>query len=221
MALGRRVGNSSYFFSGKITFLPKHSFLAMPANSYSTFESHWTGCDNTCCFSATHMRKIASRRFNWPDNTLAVILSVFLSYVSFGTAPVHALDPNLRLTQYMHKSWGTQDGSVPAAMSSITQTADGFLWFSALSQGIYRFDGVRFVSRTLPTHDKAMSTIVEVYGDHAGGLWALGEAQTGGAARTQTQSAGHLCRRGRGHKDCNDCEGQQRSCFNRVTRGCC
>jgi ligand-binding sensor domain-containing protein len=122
------------------------------------------------------MRKIVSRRFNWPDNTLAVILSVFLSYVSFGTAPVHALDPNLRLTQYMHKSWGTQDGSVPAAMSSITQTADGFLWFSALSQGIYRFDGVRFVSRTLPTHDKAMSTIVEVYGDHAGGLWALGES---------------------------------------------
>ena len=36
----------------------------------------------------------------------------------------------------------------------------------------------------------------------------LGEAQSGGAARTQTQSAGHLCRRGRGHKDCNDCEGQ-------------
>ena len=41
------------------------------------------------------------------------------------------------------------------------------------------------------------------------------------ALLTQTQSAGHLCRRGCGHKDCNDCEGQQRSCFNRVTRGCC
>jgi signal transduction histidine kinase/ligand-binding sensor domain-containing protein len=121
------------------------------------------------------MRKIAPRRFNWPGNILAVILCVFLSYVLFGTTPVHALDPNLRLTQYMHKSWGTQDGSLPAAMSSITQTSDGFLWFSALSQGIYRFDGVRFVPRTLPTHDKAMSTIVNVYGDRAGGLWALGE----------------------------------------------
>ena len=98
-----------------------------------------------------------------------------LLYLLLRVTPLHALDPNLRLTQYMHKSWGTQDGSLPAAMSSITQTSDGFLWFSALPKDIYRFDGVRFVSRTLPTHDKAMSTIVNVYGDHAGGLWALGE----------------------------------------------
>lgn len=121
------------------------------------------------------MRKIVLRRFNWPCKTVAAIVGVFLFYLSFGTRPVYALDPNKRLTQYMHKSWGTQDGSLPAAMSSITQTSDGFLWFSALSQGIYRFDGVRFVSRTLPAHNKAMSTIVNVYGDHAGGLWALGE----------------------------------------------
>ena len=103
------------------------------------------------------------------------MLCASLLNLLLGVAPLHALDPNLRLTQYMHKSWGTQDGSLPAAMSSITQTSDGFLWFSALSQGIYRFDGVRFVPRTLPTQDKAMSTIVNVYGDHAGGLWALGE----------------------------------------------
>ena len=103
------------------------------------------------------------------------MLCASLLYLLLRVAPLHALDPNLRLTQYMHKSWGTQDGSLPAAMSSITQTSDGFLWFSALSQGIYRFDGVRFVPRTLSTHDEAMSTIVNVYGDHAGGLWALGE----------------------------------------------
>jgi hypothetical protein len=41
-------------------------------------------------FSATHMRKIVPRRFNWPRNTLAVILCVFLSYVLFGTTPIHA-----------------------------------------------------------------------------------------------------------------------------------
>ena len=71
-------------------------------------------------FFGTHMRKIVPCRFNWPGKTLAVIVCVFLSYVLFGTAPVHGLDPNLRLTQDMHKSWGTQDGSLPAAMSSIT-----------------------------------------------------------------------------------------------------
>ena len=119
------------------------------------------------------MLKVVRRRFNRLGKTLAVILCVFPSYLSFGTGSVHALDPNLRVTQYMHKSWRTQDGSLPAAMSSITQTSDGFLWLSALSQGIYRFDGVRFVPKTLSMHDKAMSTIVNVYGDHAGGLWAL------------------------------------------------
>ena len=98
-----------------------------------------------------------------------------LLYLLLSAVPIQALDPNLRLTQYMHKSWATQDGSLPAAMSSITQTSDGFLWFSALSQGIYRFDGVQFAPRTLSTRDKPMSTIVNVYGDHAGGLWALGE----------------------------------------------
>jgi len=98
-----------------------------------------------------------------------------LLYLLLSAVPIQALDPNLRLTQYMHKSWATQDGTLPAAMSSITQTSDGFLWFSALSQGIYRFDGVQFAPRTLSTRDKPMSTIVNVYGDHAGGLWALGE----------------------------------------------
>ncbi len=73
------------------------------------------------------------------------VLCGSLLYLLLTAVPIQALDPSLRLTQYMHKSWGTQDGSLPAAMSSITQTSDGFLWFSALSQGIYRFDGVRFV----------------------------------------------------------------------------
>ena len=45
-------------------------------------------------------------------------------------APAHALDPNKRLTQYLHTSWRIQDGSLPAGMFSITQTSDGFLWFS-------------------------------------------------------------------------------------------
>jgi hypothetical protein len=51
------------------------------------------------------MRKIVPRRFNWPRNILAVSVCVFLSYVWFGTAPVHGLDPTPRLTRYMHKSW--------------------------------------------------------------------------------------------------------------------
>ena len=120
------------------------------------------------------MRKIVPRRFNWPGNTLAVIVCVFLPYVSFGTAPVHALDPNLRLTQYIHNSWRTQDGSAPAAdIISIAQTSDGFLWFVA-ARGLYRFDGFRFVPWALPP-TVSMHEIASVFGDGSGGLWVLGD----------------------------------------------
>jgi signal transduction histidine kinase/ligand-binding sensor domain-containing protein len=90
---------------------------------------------------------------------------------------VHALDPNKRLTQYMHTSWRIQDGSAPAGIEAIAQTLDGYLWFSSDSQGMYRFDGVRFVPSTLFPDGKTINAIVKVYGDHAGGLWALGERE--------------------------------------------
>src|SRR6202162_4657043 len=118
-------GDHPRWHTHQVSFQPNYSFLAIGTARLSRIGPGAIMCD---VFSATHMRKIVPRCFNWPSNTLAVILCVFLSYVLFGTAPVHALDPNLRLTQYMHKAWGTQDGSLPAAMSSITQTSDGFLW---------------------------------------------------------------------------------------------
>jgi signal transduction histidine kinase/ligand-binding sensor domain-containing protein len=90
---------------------------------------------------------------------------------------VHGLDPNKRITQYMHTSWRIQDGSAPSGIEAISQTLDGYLWFSSDSQGIYRFDGVRFLPWTLSFDGKAINTIVKVYGDRAGGLWALGERE--------------------------------------------
>ena len=102
-------------------------------------------------------------------------LGAGLTCVLLLTGTVHALDPNKRLTQYMHTSWRIQDGSAPAGIEAIAQTSDGYLWFSSDSQGMYRFDGVRFVPWTLAPNGKAINAIVNVHGDHAGGLWVLGE----------------------------------------------
>jgi signal transduction histidine kinase/ligand-binding sensor domain-containing protein len=87
---------------------------------------------------------------------------------------VHALDPNKHITQYIHTSWRIQDGSLPAGMFSITQTSDGFLWFLSLPGDIYRFDGVRFLSRHTPA-DFSSSTIGSILADHAGGLWVVAD----------------------------------------------
>ena len=106
-------------------------------------------------------------------NRAAVTLTL-LTWLSAFQIQVHALDPNEHLTQYIHASWRTQDGSAPAGMLEITQSSDGFLWFSAIAQGVYRFDGVRFVRR-VPKTGLGSMRINQVITDDAGGLWALGD----------------------------------------------
>ncbi len=125
------------------------------------------------------MGKIARCRsllvgLNWPRTTLTAMLGSYLFYLLLGTAPVHALDGNKRLSQYMHTSWRIQDGSAPSGMYTIAQTSDGFLWFLSSRGDIYRFDGVQFVPWHLPAEAGFVGRIGNIVGDQAGGLWALG-----------------------------------------------
>ena len=113
-------------------------------------------------------------RFKWACAAIAAMLGSCLTCVLLLAGSVHALDPNKRLTQYIHTSWRIQDGSLPAGMFAITQTSDGFLWFSAIAQGIYRFDGVRFLPWVPPAKIVSIH-IDDVFADHAGGLWAIGD----------------------------------------------
>ena len=104
---------------------------------------------------------------------IAATLASCVAGVFLTTMPVHALDPNKHITQYIHTAWRTQDGSLPAGMYHITQTSDGFLWFLSLPADIYRFDGARFLPWHLPAGvpiDRSMN----IFADHTGGLWVLG-----------------------------------------------
>src|SRR5512132_1198434 len=55
-----------------------------------------------------------------------------------------ALNPALDVSQYAHTSWKIRDGFFKGRISSIAQTADGYLWLGT-ELGLVRFDGVRFV----------------------------------------------------------------------------
>ena len=110
----------------------------------------------------------------WPRAAIAATLASCLALLMLLAAPVHALDPKKHVTQYLHTSWRIQDGSIPKGMHSITQTADGFLWLSASTSEIYRFDGVRFLPRTISVNGKTISSVTRVYGDRSGGLWVFG-----------------------------------------------
>jgi ligand-binding sensor domain-containing protein len=140
---------------------------------------------------ARPIRSSPRRRITLLGACLAAVMSV--------ARPVHALDPAKRLTQYLHTSWRIEDGTAPAGMNSIAQSADGFLWFSAFSQELYRFDGVRFVPRTLSVDGKTVNPIVQVDADSTGGLWALGMHQVlhlkGGVVVSQFELPGLMAHR--------------------------
>src|SRR5271166_5269422 len=125
------------------------------------------------------MGTIASRRplllrSRWPPTAIAVTVSSCLTCVLLLAGPVHALDPNKRLTQYMHTSWRIQDGSLPSGMYEIAQTSDGFLWFLSLPGDLYRFDGVRFTRWSAPA-GVPFNTESNIFADHSGGLWLAGD----------------------------------------------
>ena len=80
-----------------------------------------------------------------------------------------ALDPARPIAQYGHTAWRIQDGSVDAA-GEITQTADGYLWL-ATSNGLLRFDGVKFVRYNPPGLNLPTRGFTFLLGSRDGSLW--------------------------------------------------
>ncbi len=81
------------------------------------------------------------------------------------------LDPNHKLTQYLHRTWQTQAGLSQASIYVVTQTHDGYLWVGTQS-GIVRFDGVEFK----PVRALQENSLGEIWAramveDTAGRLW--------------------------------------------------
>src|SRR5579883_2461467 len=58
-------------------------------------------------------------------------------------ASAYGLDPNRKVTQYVHRIWQTQQGLAESTVYSVIQTRDGYLWLGTQA-GLVRFDGVRF-----------------------------------------------------------------------------
>ena len=113
-------------------------------------------------------------RVKWPRTTITAKLNSYFACILLLAGAVHALDPNKRVTQYMHMSWRIQDGSLPSGMYEIAQTSDGFFWFLSLPGDLYRFDGIRFVPWRFPA-GVPFDSQSSIFADHAGGLWLAGD----------------------------------------------
>jgi signal transduction histidine kinase/ligand-binding sensor domain-containing protein len=80
-----------------------------------------------------------------------------------------ALDPTRHISQYGHTAWRVQDGTVDVA-GQITQTADGYLWLGT-SNGLQRFDGVKFVRYAPPGLNLPTRNFTFLRGARDGSLW--------------------------------------------------
>jgi signal transduction histidine kinase/ligand-binding sensor domain-containing protein len=77
---------------------------------------------------------------------------------------------DLTLQQLNHRSWSVVDGA-PGGVEGFAQTSDGTLWVGTL-QGLFRFDGLRFVSYPSPSQKPLQGNGISTLTASAdGSLW--------------------------------------------------
>src|SRR5258707_4068003 len=75
------------------------------------------------------------------------------------------------LTEYTDTVWTHKDGLPSAFIYSIAQTRDGYLWL-ATTDGLVRFDGVRFVHwRPTTGHTELLGAVRSLCAARDGSLW--------------------------------------------------
>ena len=101
----------------------------------------------------------------------SVHLVVLATLTSLAIQSIWAINPSRSITQYGHTSWLRKDGAFPGIPRQIVQTTDGYLWIGT-TEGLVRFDGIRFVPWTPPSGEHlASSRINSLLAARDGSLW--------------------------------------------------
>lgn len=121
-------------------------------------------------------RKI-EQRFSSAGTTLVWFTSLLIAGMLTQVQFALGIDSNRPLTQALLRKWQVQQGLPRAALFSIRQSADGFIWLGTQS-GLYRFDGVSFSSakelKSVVGKDTSLLSeawIQDLCEDNFGGLW--------------------------------------------------
>jgi signal transduction histidine kinase/ligand-binding sensor domain-containing protein len=85
-----------------------------------------------------------------------------------------ALDPDKKMTQFFHQSWGAAQGI--DRVYSIAQTKDGYIWLGT-GNGLFRFDGVHFTRWESTEGDPMLTGIIpSLLARRDGSLWSMSTA---------------------------------------------
>ena len=77
-----------------------------------------------------------------------------------------ASDPSLAVSQYAHSAWRVRDGFSLGTVFAMAQTPDGYLWLGS-QFGLFRFDGVRFITWEPPAGAASPRAILTVSSSRA------------------------------------------------------
>jgi signal transduction histidine kinase len=123
-------------------------------------------------------------RESMPGTAKHVGALVLAAIAATAPQPARAADLPSVLTEYTVTSWGQKDGFPLGNTWAIVQDDDGYLWVGT-DAGLFRFDGVRFVTWTPPDADPALrGSIRALYKARDGSLW-IGFGESGRAVRLQ------------------------------------
>jgi ligand-binding sensor domain-containing protein/signal transduction histidine kinase len=101
-----------------------------------------------------------------PCGSRSVLL---MAWATVCVLPVAALNPEHKISQYLHTAWKSDAGV--QAVRRIKQTPDGYLWL-ATRGGLVRFDGVRFSTYLAGSVEGLeSSTMQDLLVDRDGSLW--------------------------------------------------
>ena len=101
----------------------------------------------------------------------ASLLPVCAGALAAPAVPQSAAIPHQYGVRLLHTRWLAQDGA-PRDIQSITQTPDGWLWLGT-SDGIYRFDGMRFDRYQPRSGAKLPANIYRMGSLPDGTLWVI------------------------------------------------
>jgi signal transduction histidine kinase/ligand-binding sensor domain-containing protein len=112
---------------------------------------------------ATRAKPIASTWARW--------MLLFL----FATSLVLAQSHTLEVSQYLHTSWTSQEGTLKGIIHSVAQTSDGYVWLASGTGTLFRFDGVRFSEWKPPANASLPGKpLHNLLGSKDGSLWIGG-----------------------------------------------
>src|SRR5262245_2489528 len=115
---------------------------------------------------------IPSRINGW-SSTLKIRMrtSSLMVWLLLAARPALALNPALEIDQYAHTAFSLGDATFKPNATSVTQTADGYLWLGT-ANGVRRFDGSRFEPWEPPSGTRLpSSTVVKLLAARDGSLW--------------------------------------------------